>query len=62
MGAVELAINDIRYWISIPKYPKSSLNSILYIINMRGYMRAKVEVIYRDISNYFITSCELVIN
>ena len=59
---MELAINNIRYWISIPKYPKSSLNSILYIINIRGYTRAKVKVIYRDISNYSITSYELVIN
>jgi len=52
----------VRYWISIPKYPKSLLNSILHIINMRGRMRAEVKVIYRDISNYFITSYELVIN
>ena len=46
----------------MPKYPKSLLNSILYIINIRGYIRAKVKVIYRDISNYFITSYKLVIN
>jgi hypothetical protein len=46
----------------MPEYPESLLNSILYIINIRGYMRAKVKVIYGDISNYFITSCKLVIN
>jgi len=46
----------------MPKYPKNSLNSILHIINIRGYMRAEVKVIYGDISNYFITSYKPVID
>jgi len=59
---MELAINNVRYWISIPKYPESSLNSILHIIDVRGRTRAEVEAMYGDVSNYFITSCELVID
>jgi hypothetical protein len=46
----------------MPEYPKSSPNGILHIINVRGRTRAKVEAIHGDISNCFITSCELVIN
>ena len=46
----------------MPEYPESSLNDILHIIDVRGYTRAEVEAIHGDISNYFITSYEPVIN
>jgi hypothetical protein len=44
------------------KYLKSSLNNILYIINIRGCIRVEVNIIYKDISNYFIISNRLIIN
>ena len=44
------------------KYLKSLLNNILYIINIKGYIRVKVKVIYKDVSNYLVTGFRLVIN
>jgi len=44
------------------KYLKSLLDNILYIINIKGYIRVKVKAMHKDVSNYLITGFRLVIN